>query len=128
MSALQHSQARASPKDVMQKPKSENESGLKAAKYGKSPAPAHNDEGAPLLADPSADGSDLEAVVGNKEESSTWRSRVGLSAHNGFTWVIENVVTVVLACLLAACTVATCLYGGTFQSKHSGFKTLPFLQ
>ena len=90
----------------------------------KSPAPTQDSERAPLLED--TQNQDVEANQSQvcEETPSSWPQRLLCWVQEAVIWVVQNLVTVVLACLLAAGTVFVCVYGGKLLEGS----TYPYLQ
>ena len=88
------------------------ENTVESSQSAKSSAPANDAENAPLLTydsdepnNEAQNGSVLDTAEPKKERAlALWR--------RCFRWVLENVMFVIVACLLAAGTVALCVYFG----------------
>lgn len=78
----------------------------------KSPAPAPDSEQAPLLEDTPNQDVEANRTYQLEESPSSWPQRLLCWAQGAVVWLLENLVIVVLACLLAAGTVFVCVYGG----------------
>lgn len=83
----------------------------------KSSAPASNTEDSPLLVDDSSNEPNLEAQsdVGMASEGAK-RGRKTAPWRRCFRWALENIMLVIVACLLAAGTVTLCVYFGGNES------------
>ena len=79
---------------------------------GKSTALNADLETTPLLQE--SHGQDIEANPSGtfNEDQSTWSQTASLLFQRGLVWTAENLLIVVLACLLAGGTVFVCIYGG----------------
>ena len=82
---------------------------LKQGKHGKHTL---NNEESPLLGGsggPDVDDNDIEA---SEYTNSSWQQKIISNFQYFLVWILENLVIVILACLLAVGTVAVCVYGG----------------
>ncbi|KAI9873917.1 MAG: hypothetical protein M1830_010406, partial [Pleopsidium flavum] len=88
----------------------------------KASATAHDAEDAPLLVN-NDDEEDVEAqddgdiVLGQSK-----RDKLRVFSRRCFQWALENIMFVIVACLLAAGTVALCVYFGVIYSRKSTSK------
>ena len=82
---------------------------LERGKHGK---PTVDNEESPLLGGstgPNIDGYDIEA---SEDTASSWQQKAKSNFQDVIIWILEILVIVILACLLAVGTVAVCVYGG----------------
>ncbi|MCJ1477383.1 hypothetical protein MMC13_006054 [Lambiella insularis] len=84
---------------------------LTSGKNGK--FPAQDDENAPLLQGFRERTVDSHNPGSSEEESLSFLQRVNIFLQDVVVWILENLVIVVLSCLLTAGTVAVCVYGLT---------------
>jgi hypothetical protein len=85
---------------------------FKFGKPKKSPAPAQDSEHAPLLEDTQNQDVEANEIQQREDTPSSWPQRLLWWVQDAMVWVLQNLVIVVLACLLAAGTVFVCVYAG----------------
>ena len=110
------------------KPKGPNEATKRNKKcffgQGKHRKPTVHDEESPLLE--SSAGLDIDAneIEASENMTASWRQRAKSNLQDVLVWIFENLVIVILACLLAMGTVAVCAYGGKVHRIHAVLPTL----
>lgn len=87
----------------------------------KPPAPANDGEDAPLLVNDDSAG-DVEAQEDDYVEGKSKKDKLRIFFRRCYQWVLANIMFVVVACLLAAGTIALGVYFGSiiYPSLRSG--------
>ena len=91
-------------------------------KNGKSPA--QDDENAPLLQESEDRGAERHESQDSENGFLPLQQKVLRFLQLFVVWVLENLVIVILACLLAAGTVAVCVYGCEFRVTRSILRSM----
>jgi hypothetical protein len=105
------------PQGRSESPKHNNKSIWRFKKHSKLAADPQDSEQAPLLVNDVDQPPDDDEPSSQDQESLTWQQRTLRLAERALFWILENLIIVVLACLLAAGTVIVCVYGSMFNYR-----------